>query len=618
MNQISTRATEMMCILDNHIAAVQYTDYSYTSIFISEATYSLSVYNINTGKRVWEQSGLKENDTNAQANCQYFTIEQKENKKQKILIFYFQNTVWCLDADTHKLLSKKSYDSSIAGIEQYDSTRLLVCLENGSMYRYIVDSKANDYSKWAESQMSAGGVESDFVVDGFSYNMKSQTAIECGDEKLVFLRILQDERVKVLNKEDELSRVFYITVKEKEKNTVYRCMSFNEYYSDKAHKVAIYKSGADRPIYTIQAPDEQKTITNVTIGLQDNKLIVCYSMNPKVSFESEEKPQFYMIDMETRQTLNSCELSQTDYTTDGRIVYAKDLRCAWLYDNEHVWKMSLTPYKIKVKEEKQWMQNNDDWQTTTNIQDMKITADDKYILFTYMQNTAGSSLEYYLKIWNRGNSKWEEIDGKNKITKLQNKNVVAEGQKTNVIAVEKKNGEIILINLDKGSSENIIASYRKNGTEEAYGSDIAFFNNDKYLIKVRRDEGYLNVIDTKSGEVLAEVKDNLIGNTIIVDDNSEYFGLKDTWTGRNQNSVMTQKLTIYMLDPQNQALIQYADIDYGWGSFEGKEIIGGNDYNLTYYTDFYDFSQLRKEAEELLKGETLTKKEKRKYFLEDN
>ena len=230
-------------------------------------------------------------------------------------------------------------------------------------------------------------------------------------------------------------------------------------------------------------------------------------------------------------------------------------------------------------------------------------------------------MEYYLKIWDRENSNWEKIEGKEKITNLKNENAVAIGRKNNVIAVEKKNGKIVLINLDTGSIENTITSYQENETVEVNNSDIAFFNNDEYLIKVRRTEGYLNVIDTKTGEVLAEAKDKLIGTNIIVDDDSKYFGIKDTFIGREKNSVLTKTLTIYMLEPQSQVLVKCADVDYGWISFEGKEVIGGlsegSSVDLTYYTDFYDFSQLRKEAEKLLKGEKLTKKDRRKYFLEN-
>ena len=79
-------------------------------------------------------------------------------------------------------------------------------------------------------------------------------------------------------------------------------------------------------------------------------------------------------------------------------------------------------------------------------------------------------------------------------------------------------------------------------------------------------------------------------------------------------------MRIYTLNQENQTFVKYADIDYGWASFEGKEVIGGGseyNYNLTYYTDFYSFSQLKKQAEKLLDGEKLTAQEKRKYFLEN-
>ena len=624
LDRVSKRATEKISLIDDeHIAAVQYTEYKYKSIFISDVSYSLAVYDMKNNKRVWEQNGLRENDLNAQAGCQAVKVKITKKKNKHIVLFYFKNTVYCLDVNGYKMISQKTYDSQIAGIEQYDNTRLLVALESGSIYRYMGYSEENDYSKWADSEMNAGGIESDFVADSFSYNMKNQTAIEYGDEKIVFLRILQDDEVKVLNKEDSLSKVFYITVKEDEKNTVYRCMSFNEYDSTKIHKVAIYKSGTKRPIYTIQASDKKRMITNVTLGLKDGELVVCYSVDPdlSVSFVSDNiTPKFYMVDLQTKQIINSCEFSQVDHATNGRIFYADDLSCAWLYNNEQVWQISLTPYKMKVKEEKQWTLKDTNWQLTRYIEELKATTDGKYIIFMYNQNSKGT-LEYYLKIWDRENSNWEKIEGKEKITNLKNENAVAIGRKNNVIAVEKKNGKIVLINLDTGSIENTITSYQENETVEVNNSDIAFFNNDEYLIKVRRTEGYLNVIDTKTGEVLAEAKDKLIGTNIIVDDDSKYFGIKDTFIGREKNSVLTKKLTIYMLEPQSQVLVKCADVDYGWISFEGKEVIGGlsegSSVDLTYYTDFYDFSQLRKEAEKLLKGEKLTKKDRRKYFLEN-
>ena len=183
-----------------------------------------------------------------------------------------------------------------------------------------------------------------------------------------------------------------------------------------------------------------------------------------------------------------------------------------------------------------------------------------------------------------------------------------------MVAVEKDNGEIILINLEEGTIEKTISIYKDDENEYTYNY-ISFFSGDNYLLKACATKGNLDVIDIKTGEVLAETKDKFMGDDIIVDDNTEYFGIKNNSVGRDSDEYMKQAIDIYTLDQQNQALVKCTSIDYGWVSFEGKEVVGG--INKSYYTDFYDFSQLRKEAEKLLKGEKLTKKDRRKYFLEN-
>ena len=151
-------------------------------------------------------------------------------------------------------------------------------------------------------------------------------------------------------------------------------------------------------------------------------------------------------------------------------------------------------------------------------------------------------------------------------------------------------------------------------------NSISFFNEDKYLLRVRSSEELLSMLNIDTGEILSEEKEEFVGRELIVDNSIEYFGVKDYAGGRNENSIRRQTMRIYTLNQENQTFVKYADIDYGWASFEGKEVIGGvseYNYKLTYYTDFYSFSQLKKQAEKLLDGEKLTAQEKRKYFLEN-
>lgn len=77
---------------------------------------------------------------------------------------------------------------------------------------------------------------------------------------------------------------------------------------------------------------------------------MCYSINPDTSEKFDKKPQFYMVDLETKQIINRYEFSQVSYI--DKIIYADDLSCAWIYNQEQVWQISLTPYKLNVKEKK--------------------------------------------------------------------------------------------------------------------------------------------------------------------------------------------------------------------------------------------------------------------------
>lgn len=229
LEKISNRATEKLCLINNHyIAGVQYTNYKYDNVFNSEITYCLTVYDIKSHKQIWCQKGLKENDPNAQAGCQTFNVKVDEKKDKKVLLFYFKKNVYCLDTDTYKLISKKEYNSQIIGIGQYDDQRLLIGLEDGNIYRYIgYDKKqAVDYSNWMTAETNAGEIKNSFAVSSFLYNNAKGTAVEYGENKIVFLRILQDNKVKILDEYKRRSTVLYFKVKEKRKNVIYRCLNY--------------------------------------------------------------------------------------------------------------------------------------------------------------------------------------------------------------------------------------------------------------------------------------------------------------------------------------------------------------------------------------------------------
>ena len=619
LERISTRATEKICLVNkNQIAAVQYTNYTYTSMFISETTYSLALYNINTGKRIWEQNELKENDTNVKADCQCFDIKQNNKKHQKILVFYFKNTVYCLDANTHKLLSQKAYEASITGIGQYDDTRLLLGLEDGSIYIYIGydRDKMKDYSNWAISEMQAGKINSDFKIKHFSYDMRGVTALEYGEKKIIFLNLIEDNNVKFLDENEEI--VFYKTVEQSGEKTVYRCIESNGFYTGENPRVVIYKCGENKPLYTISAENKNESIGGVTLGLRNGKVVICYIINPETDWKSVDKKKsiFYMVDLQTKKIIGRCKLPSNNYISDDSITYTNDLSYIWIWKWIHndIWSICLTQNKLQLKKEKQWK-----FESRDNIKKIQCTKDNHYLVML-CSNYSSDETKYYLKIWDRTAQQYKEIDGKEKILNVEDENGFAVGKKKNLIAISQKDEVIRIVNIDKGKIDKVIDDYKNNEDTYISNNSMSFFCNDRYILRLRFGEDMLSMLDAGTGEILAEEKDNFIGDEIIVDDSTEYFGIKDNFIGRNTDEVRNQTLCIYMLNHENETFVKYADINRGWASFEGEEITGrskGKKNNLIYYTDFYSFSQLKKQAEKLLDGEKLTAQEKRKYFLEN-
>lgn len=86
-----------------------------------------------------------------------------------------------------------------------------------------------------------------------------------------------------------------------------------------------------------------------------------------------------------------------------------------------------------------------------------------------------------------------------------------------------------------------------------------------------------------------------------------YFAVEDSARG----------IRIFTVD-ENHRFSLYADINDGWVDFNSKEIfIEKWEKNKAYISKLYNFQELKKEALKVLDGETLTKEEKRKYFLEE-
>lgn len=93
--------------------------------------------------------------------------------------------------------------------------------------------------------------------------------------------------------------MFYQNNRTIEEKTVYRCIKYSGVYTGEPPRVAIYKCGENKPIYTIRVKNKDESIEGVTLGLKDGKVVICYIINPEIDWKSADKKKsvFYMADL---------------------------------------------------------------------------------------------------------------------------------------------------------------------------------------------------------------------------------------------------------------------------------------------------------------------------------
>ena len=103
---------------------------------------------------------------------------------------------------------------------------------------------------------------------------------------------------------------------------------------------------------------------------------------------------------------------------------------------------------------------------------------------------------------------------------------------------------------------------------------------------------------------------------LVTDGNSNYFGFMFCGFSWSDGDFKNSSLKIYSVDDDGQ-FCAYADVPFGFASFEGDEIFVTCGDEEGYYAPFYDYQELKKRAEDVLDGATLTDAEKKQYFVSE-
>lgn len=180
IRQISDKDTiTIYGINDKYIAALQ--DRKIPTVSKEAINYNceLCIYNYQNGKKEWSKNKLSLK--RPRLSLTWKIEEMKINKKkEKVALFSFQNTVYCISLKDFKVLNKKQYDGHITGMDKYDDNNILVGTATGKIYLYcdpFVEKKVVE--QIGDKYIDKGGIqiESGWVED-FSYSQVTNTVTQ--------------------------------------------------------------------------------------------------------------------------------------------------------------------------------------------------------------------------------------------------------------------------------------------------------------------------------------------------------------------------------------------------------------------------------------------------------
>ena len=616
IRQISDKDTiTIYGINDKYIAALQ--DRKIPTVSKGAVNYDcqLCIYNYQNGEKKWSKNKLSLKRFRLSLN---WKIEEMEinRKKEKVALFSFQNTVYCISLKDFKVINKKQYDGHITGLDKYDDNNILVGTADGKIYLYcdpFVEKKVVE--QIGDKYIDKGGIqiESGWVED-FSYSQVTNTVTQRNrtGNMIVTSGNLRDCNVSKISVNKKIESIQYFSVDKNGEQKSYKAIWYRKGNADK-QKISIYKKGISKEVYQVESSEEKKC-DYFTIGQLDGEIVLCYieiGNIEDVIKVSKENLKVHIVNLEEGKEIKTYEI--TDLLSYSiKIAYSKDLSCIWvggeLKDSSWPIKSCIKQIRVLGNEVKEI--NLGETESKDFIDQIYVSPNNDYVAVAY-----NGSKEDYLKIWDVKKAEWEKINKSTKIKNIyggyyySNKQSITFGKVSNQIAVCKKDDTIEIIDLDERKIKHKILEDNEIQREyDGYGENtIEFLDNDKYMVTLDNQNNVSVWNLQKEKRIMQQKLEYSIWNPQIQVENN-YFLI--------QSEGDVSSCVYIFITSKDNSFIKYAYISEGYGDVDAGEIIISSEGNF-YLSKIYDFQELKKEALKVLDGETLTKEEKRKYFLEE-
>lgn len=547
--------------------------------------YYVTMYDTESGERVWTSE-----DYDIQAISRPCTIQMAamntDGNEQSLIAVSLKDKFLQLDSETGSTVCSQVYSSNIAGVRHEWNEWYIVGLEDGRMYPAFAGRIVEN-----TGDLVIGEIHTNIGNMVYSDAMGSVIRTEESGRKVTFCRRVQDTQMKKLTFDSSYNDIEYISISDD--TATYRVVKGKDGYVGDVKTLSVFETGDEKAIYEYQCGDDSR-IDDVTICTLGDRTCLM--------FADKERGET-LVDLETGKVLWRQLLKESDYQNYTVQCFHQTDRCI-VYSHNRFCVADMTEDGMDIPDKDGLVDDEKFIDAENYIADIAVTADDKYVI---MEMSDYDSC--FLKIWDVEAGKWKKIDGKQDYPVGDQKGF-AVGKESSVLAVYTTDGTIDILDLETGVCKQSLASgYYKS-------VQCAFMNHDQYLLSYGENQ-YLTMWDVESGKMRMQNDSDDASGDLITDGNSNYFGIMYRGYRWSDGDYKDSSLRIYSVDDDGQFYV-YADVPSGYASFEGNEIfvvwlVG----ETGYYAPLYDYQELRKRAEDVLDGATLTEAEKKQYFVSE-
>lgn len=585
VTSLCSQATETLLYLDNEtVAAIhsQYATEEEPSGFWYDNSYFVALYSTSDEKSLFYSEKYKITDITVPC---YLSVETMEvfGEKQEVLIASINNNITFYNLDTGEKLIEQNFDTDIVGFCKYDETRILIGFADGSIKNFVPDNQ--------ERFFAASMINTE--VSEFTYCSETDTVIQAqsGSHNIIFSRCINNKNAEMILKNAEIRDVKYYSVKtNKGDSEIYRYVSYVN--DDDSLSIAIYKAGDSKELALYSLKSSSFYVKNIEVREVNQKPIMFLSISDYDTIE------LVAINLQTGSI-------QTIYDNDEwnncsiKIFHDGNRALVFSGDRFAIGKVNESGISLLNAENESY--------PLDQIEDAVVSYDDKYIVFA-TSDMEDMWDEQRIRIWDIENEKWQRLEG-NLSVKIKESSFDI-GRSSNRIAYYTESGTIDTMDFEQGK---LLYSVTYGQSDSL---SISFINMDQYLIAYG-DNINLTLWDVEGREILMEEETGTeFPGKIYVDGSSKFFGIKNSFMGVSDAEVSALELRIYSLDDESGRFYHYADIPYGYASFEAEEFLCAGDSGC-YYGDFLDYKALETQAEEILEDEELSPAEKRKYYISE-